>query len=208
MEIIKKILSVIGIIALAFIVLIMIADDDTTPTQQPGNSVIDEQADSDDSIDEDEVDDDYYVLDLEDGKKKGILKPQSILENQYANMNDQRMKSIFTSIYNYDYNNEDVYISYIPNAEQTIRGIIKEPYAVGSVFNFGIEVTGGVASDTGRISGYIQGDDSLGIVYIDMSYIGDEKLEIMDDDVLIFDAIYAGLDRYSDPTFIALNMAQ
>lgn len=208
MEIIKKISSVIGIIALAFIVLIMIADDDTTPTQQPGNSVIDEQADSDDSIDEDEVDDDYYVLDLEDGKKKGILKPQSILENQYANMNDQRMKSIFTSIYNYDYNNEDVYISYIPNAEQTIRGIIKEPYAVGSVFNFGIEVTGGVASDTGRISGYIQGDDSLGIVYIDMSYIGDEKLEIMDDDVLIFDAIYAGLDRYSDPTFIALNMAQ
>lgn len=208
MEIIKKISSVIGIIALAFIVLIMIADDDTTPTQQPGNSVIDEQADSDDSIDEDEVDDDYYVLDLEDGKKKGILKPQSILENQYANMNDQRMKSIFTSIYNYDYNNEDVYISYIPNAEQTIRGIIKEPYAVGSVFNFGIEVTGGVASDTGRISGYIQGDDSLGIVYIDMSYIGDEKLEIMDGDVLIFDAIYAGLDRYSDPTFIALNMAQ
>lgn len=200
MEIIKKILSVIGIIALAFIVLIMIADDDTTPTQQPG-SVIDEQGD-------DEVDDDYYVLDLEDGKKKGILKPQSILENQYANMNDQRMESIFTSIYNYDYNNDDVYISYIPDTDQTMRGIIKEPYAVGSVFNFGIEVTGGVAPDTGRISGYIQGDDSLGIVYVDMSYIGDEKLEIMDDDVLIFDAVYAGLDRYSDPTFIALNMAQ
>lgn len=208
MEIIKKIASVVVCILALFFMVVILSDDDTTPTQQPGNSVIDEQGDSNDSIDEDEVDDDYYVLDLEDGKKKGILKPQSILENQYANMNEQRMKSIFTSIYNYDYNNEDVYISYIPNAEQTIRGIIKEPYAVGSVFNFGIEVTGGVASDTGRISGYIQGDDSLGIVYVDMSYIGDEKLEIMDDDVLIFDVVYAGLDRYSDPTFIALSMAQ
>lgn len=206
MEIIKKILSVIGIIALAFIVLIMIADDDTTPTQQPGNSVIDEQGDSNDSIDEDEVDEEYYyTLELEDGETADILKPLTIVEDIYNNMNDQRMESIFTSIYNYNYKRDDIYISYIPDAEQTLKEMLKEPYAVGSTFHFDLQVP--VASSD-IVSGYIDEDDSIDNIDIDMSYIGDEKLGIMDDDVLSLDVVYAGLDNTSTPVFIALNMAQ
>lgn len=201
MEIIKKILSVIGIIALAFIVLIMIADDDTTPTQQPG-SVIDEQGDSDDdSIDEDY----YYTLELEDGETADILKPETIWADEYKNMNEQRLNSIFTSIYNYNYKRDDVYITYIPDAEQTLKEMLKEPYAVGSTFHFDLQVP--VASSD-IVSGYIDEDDSIDNIDIDMSYIGDEKLGIMDDDVLSLDAVYAGLDIASTPVFIALNMAQ
>lgn len=205
MEIIKKILSVIGIIALAFIVLIMIADDDTTPTQQPG-SVIDEQGDSNDSIDEDEVDEEYYyTLELEDGESIAVLKPETIWGDKYKNMNEQRLNSIFTSIYNYNYKRDDVYITYIPDAEQTLKQMLKEPYAVGTTFHFVLQVTG--APVDGIVSGEVEGDDSLSnLLHIDTSYIGDEKEELMFDDIVSFDAIYAGLDEFSTPTFIGMSM--
>lgn len=210
MEIIKKILSVIGIIALAFIVLIMIADDDTTPTQQPGNSVIDEQGDS--AVDEgksgdSEENEGYYTLVFEDGSSIDILKPHTISDDIYSNMNDQRLESIFSSIYSYNYEKDNAYITDIPDNEQTLREMIKEPYTIGSIFHFDMQVTGNPGV-IGTVSGYVQGDDSLGMMDMDTSYIEDEKYDLMDGDIVAFDAVYAGLDIASTPVFIALNMAQ
>lgn len=207
MEIIKKILSVIGIIALAFIVLIMIADDDTTPTQQPG-SVIDEQGDS--AVDEgksgdSEENEGYYTLVFKDGSSVDILKPHTISDDIYSNMNEQRLNSIFTSIYNYNYKRDDVYIAYIPDSEQVLRDMIKEPYTIGSIFHFDMQVTGNPGV-IGTVSGYVQGDDSLGMMDMDTSYIEDEKYDLMDGDIVAFDAVYAGLDIASTPVFIALSM--
>lgn len=212
MEIIKKILSVIGIIALAFIVLIMIADDDTTPTQQPG-SVIDEQGDS--AVDEgksgdSEENEGYYTLVFEDGSSVDIAKPHTIANDFYNNMNDQRLESIFTSIYEYDHieDGADVYITDIPDSEQTLREMIKEPYTVGSIFHFSLELYSGPEGN-GLLAGDLQGDNSLdNLIIIDPSYLDESVNDFMGGEIVTFDAVYAGLDIDSDPTFIALNMAQ
>ncbi len=199
---IKKILSGIGILALVLVILVVIADDDT-PTQPQQNAGYGNEVD--DNNGDDGNNDDYYFLELEDGEEVGIAKPRSILDDIYANLNDQRMESLFTSIYNYNYNRDDVYIAYIPDAEQTLREMVKEPYTIGSVFNVDMQVTGNPGV-IGIVSGYIQGDDSLGMMDMDMSYIGDEKYDLMDGDIVTFDAVYAGLDTGSTPVFIALSM--
>lgn len=195
MKIIKKILSVVGVLALLLVGISMLLDD---PSDKSGNS----KNGTYKAVDED--DEYYYTLSLENGEEATILIPQTMFEEMYKNMSSQREESIFSSIYNYNYT-DDVYVTYIPDAEQTCRDMLKEPYAVGTLFNFTVELTGGVA-DTGRVSGYIQGDDSVGLIYIDMSYIGSEQDEIMKGDIYSFDVVYAGLDIYSDPTFIALKM--
>lgn len=209
MNVVKKILSTIGILGLLFIGFIMLTDDGSKPAETPakhesGTSVDDGQ-ESGDSVDNEG----YYTLVLEDGREVDILKPQTIFENQYKNLNAQREESIFSSKYYYDHADEegvDVYVENVPNGEQTLKEMLKEPYAVGSIFHFDMKVTGGPSNITGRVSGYIQGDDSVGMMHVDMSYIGDEKNELMDGDIVPFDAVYGGLDNGSTPTFIALSM--
>lgn len=197
MKVVKKILSTVGILALLFIGFLMLTDDDTTPTEtqhKSGTSVDDEN---------------YYTLDLGDSRVD-ILKPYTIIDDQYKNLNEQRMESIFSSIYNYDHKDEEginVYIADIPDSEQTLKEMLKEPYGVGTIFHFYVQVTGGPSNITGRVSGYVQGDDSLGIMHVDMTYIEDEEYnDLMNKDIVAFDAVYGGLDNGSDATFIALNM--
>jgi len=202
---IKKILSGIGILALVLVILVVIADDDT-PTQPQQNAGYSDEVDDNNDDDNNGEEDDYYFLELEDGSSKGIMKPQSILNDLYNNMNDQRMESIFRSIYNYDYNHNDVYIVDVPNGEQTLRELLKEPYAVGTVFNFTVELVSGLEGN-GLLVGDLLGDTSIdSLVIIDPSYVGEEVYDFVGEEIVSFDAVYAGLDIDSDPTFIALSM--
>lgn len=201
MKIVKNILTVVGVLALAFVALMIFADDPepTTPgtsqTKESGSEVKSGVSSDDET---------RYTLILEDGSEVDILMPQTILDDEYVNMNEQRKESIFSSIYNYDHS-EDVYVVRVPDDEQTLKEMLKEPYAVGSIFNFDAKVAGG-PDFTGRLHGSILGDDSAGPIYIDMSYVGDEKHDLMTNDVASFYVVYAGLTDTSMPTFIALDM--
>ncbi len=87
----------------------------------------------------------------------------------------------------------------------TVRELLEAPYAVGTLFNFSLNVLN--TDGAGQIVGELQGcDDSIGdLVTVDSTYLDDID-SLSEGDIMSFDAVYAGLDTTSDPLFIGLSM--
>lgn len=146
---------------------------------------------------------DYYTLTLEDESEVDILVPYCISSGRVKNLRDERAHDIFASIYAYDH--EDVYLSDIPDDDLTVRELLEAPYAIGTLFNFSLNVLN--TDGAGQIVGELQGcDDSIGdLVTVDSTYLDDTD-SLSEGDIMSFDAVYAGLDTTSDPLFIGLSM--
>ena len=145
-----------------------------------------------------------YQFTLDDGTVVGVKIPKCINDGN-INLTDKKEKAIFKSIYKYGSGNGNVDVREIPDDEETFREILKDSSSVGKLFNFTVELQG-APDGSGLLYGDIQGDYSIeNYMYIDTSYLGDEKYNIMDGDIASFDVVYVGMDG-SDPTFVALNM--
>lgn len=147
---------------------------------------------------------DYYTLTLDDESEVDILVPYCISSGRVKNLRDEREHDIFASIYAYDHD-DDVYLSDIPDDDLTVRELLEAPYAVGTLFNFSLNVLN--TDGAGQIVGELQGcDDSIGdLVTVDSTYLDDTD-SLSEGDIMSFDAVYAGLDTTSDPLFIGLDM--
>lgn len=146
----------------------------------------------------------YYTLTLDDESEVDILVPYCISSGRVKNLRDEREHDIFASIYAYDHD-DDVYLSDIPDDDLTVRELLEAPYAVGTLFNFSLNVLN--TDGAGQIVGELQGcDDSIGdLVTVDSTYLEDTD-SLSEGDIMSFDAVYAGLDTTSDPLFIGLGM--
>lgn len=146
---------------------------------------------------------DEYVLTFKDGSTARAYIPECILNGSIDNLTDEKEEKIFRSIYKYENGNGNV--REIPDDEETFREILKDSSSVGNLFNFTVELQG-APDGSGLLYGDVQGDYSIeNYMYIDSSYLGDEKYNIMDGDMASFDVVYVGMDG-SDPTFVALEM--
>lgn len=147
---------------------------------------------------------DEYVLTLEDGSTTRAYIPRCILNGDINNLTDKKEEKIFRSIYKYESGNGNV--REIPDYDESIEEIVDDSSSVGKLFGFSATVQG-----NSEVAAYtyvnIDGDDSLDPVWIDDSYIGDEKYDLMCDDQVYYDVVYAGIYG-TKPMFIAVNMEQ
>ncbi len=145
-----------------------------------------------------------YQFTTDDGSVVGVKIPKCIGDGD-INLTDKKEEKVFRAIFNYGNSDGDVYVREIPDDEETFREILKDSSSVGSLFNFTVELQG-APDGSGLLYGDVQGDYSIeNFMYIDSSYLGDEKYNIMDGDMASFDVVYVGMDG-SDPTFVALEM--
>ncbi len=179
----------IGALVVGAFMFWLLGDDSTENMSDPTVGAYDES--------------DYYTLTLDDESEVDILVPYCISSGRVKNLRDEREHDIFASIYAYDH--EDVYLSDIPDDDLTVRELLEAPYAVGTLFNFSLNVLNTDAA--GQIVGELQGcDDSIGdLVTVDSTYLDDTD-SLSEGDIMSFDAVYAGLDTTSDPLFIGLSM--
>lgn len=145
---------------------------------------------------------DEYVFKVEDGTTARVHLPKCILNGDIKNLTEKKEDKIFRSIYKYESGNANV--REIPDYDESIKEIIKDSSSVGKLFGFSATVQG-----NSEVAAYtyvnINGDDSLDPVWIDDSYIGDEKYDLMCDDQVYYDAVYAGIYG-TKPVFIAVSM--
>ena len=145
-----------------------------------------------------------YQFTTDDGSVVGVKIPKCIGDGD-INLTDKKEEKVFRAIFNYGNNDGDVYVREIPDDEETFREILKDSSSIGNLFNFTVELQG-APDGSGLLYGDVQGDYSIeNFMYIDSSYLGDEKYNIMDGDMASFDVVYVGMDG-SDPTFVALEM--
>ena len=147
---------------------------------------------------------DEYVFKTDEGKAARIHLPKCILNGDINNLTEKKEDKIFRSIYKYESGNSNV--REIPDYDESIEEIVDDSSSVGKLFGFSATVQG-----NSEVAAYtyvnIDGDDSLDPVWIDDSYIGDEKYDLMCDDQVYYDVVYAGIYG-TKPMFIAVNMEQ
>lgn len=179
----------IGVLVLGAFMFWLLGDDSTDSIDSMNQSVGAESGDE-------------YVFQI-DGKTARIHLPACILNGDIDNLTEKKEDKIFRSIYKYEAGNGNV--REIPDYDETIKEIISDSSSVGKLFGFSATVGG-----NSEVAAYtyvnINGDDSLDPVWIDDSYIGDEKYDLMCDDQVYYDAVYAGIYG-TKPIFIAVSMS-
>lgn len=192
MKLIKKILGAVCVMFILLMGIGLLFGDDETVEQDLNQKAGAEYGDE-------------YAFELEDGSTVTVKTPKCIRGGYIKNLTDERELALFESLYAYG-SGADVDVTPVPNDDATFREMLKAPDAVGTIFNFNLVLQGG-PDGSGWLAGDIQGDNSVeSYIFIDPSFIGEEKYDLMGGETVNFDVIYAGLDSGSDPMFVAVKM--